>query len=112
MLGGGGAPVYCARNIRAEGEPDMLGLSLVKSVTVSLGLLLRISKGFEGEGLLDDGGGMLRGDGGGWRERHECGAIACAHYRSAASALIPGRRLISTLTGKPLSFYVKAYSSS
>ena len=26
MLGGGGVPVYCARNIRADGDPDTLGL--------------------------------------------------------------------------------------
>ena len=90
ILGGGGVPVYCALNICGLGEPDILGLSLVKSAALSLGLLLLIFRGFEDDGLLNDGEDMARGSGGGWRERDECGVFACSPLQRRRS--LPERR--------------------
>jgi hypothetical protein len=64
MLGSGGVPVYCARKSRAEGDPDMLGLPLMKSGLEADDLGLAISIGFDGLGLLDDGEDMVGGCGG------------------------------------------------
>ena len=85
MFGGGGVPVYCARNNRADGDPDMLGLPLANSGPGSLGL--DISTGLDGLGLLDDGEAMT-GDDGGWRERDECGAIVLRRFSSVTAAQI------------------------
>lgn len=51
MLGSGGVPAYCARRSRGEGEPDMLRLSLTKSLPVPLGF--EMFTAFDGVGLSE-----------------------------------------------------------
>ena len=56
ILGGGGVPAYCARSIRKLGDPDKLGLPLVKSAGAWAGPPMLT--GFDGCDLFDDGEAM------------------------------------------------------